>query len=219
MMNSLHRHRDAVLALIKQHHQPGQRLLIAIAGPPGSGKSTLAESVVTALNADANADHHAALLPMDGFHLDTDMLVERGLVARRGAPEIFDAAGFVKLIKAVRTSRDDIRYPVYDRSEERAIADAATLTADTEIVVVEGNYLLLETSPWNQLKIYFDAQVLLSCSLETLERRLMTRWLKFGYKPKEAVEKVAGNDLKNARLVIEHSTKADLTLSDEILVQ
>lgn len=217
MVDSLNQHREAVLELIKRCHQPGQRLLVAIAGPPGSGKSTLAESVVSALNSNQGA--HAALLPMDGFHLDTEVLEARGLVARRGAPETFDANGFVKLVAQVRSAKGDIHYPVYDRSQERAIPNSATLSADTEIVVIEGNYLLLDEPDWKALHPLFDARVFISCPLETLERRLMTRWLGFGYNPKESAAKVKGNDLKNAKLVIERSIQADLVLREDSLLR
>lgn len=214
-MNSLHKNRDAVLKLIGRRHQPGQRLLVAIAGPPGSGKSTLAEAVVRTLNSRHGAN--AALLPMDGFHLDTEVLESRGLVSRRGAPETFDVRGFVQLIQSVRAAQRSIHYPVYDRSQERAIPDAATLSAETDIVIVEGNYLLLGQPVWQELHGLFDVRIFLDCALDTLESRLMNRWLSFGYQHEDAARKVEGNDLKNARRVIDESIGADLVLKDDPL--
>jgi len=70
---------------------PKGRRLIAIAGAPASGKSTLAARVVEGLNAQVPG--RAAVVPMDGFHLDDTVLSARGDLARKGAPHTFDVLG------------------------------------------------------------------------------------------------------------------------------
>ncbi|WP_458526927.1 nucleoside/nucleotide kinase family protein [Onishia taeanensis] len=206
---------EAVLKLIERATPSDKRVLIAIAGPPGSGKSTLAQEVVEQLNAQANSASHAALLPMDGFHLDNDVLSARGLLARKGAPETFDAQGVVRLVRRVRTTEADTPYPLFDRALDRALPDAGLLKTDTRIVVIEGNYLLLQTPPWQELADCFDASVFLAPPLETLEERLISRWLSFGFSPEAAAEKARGNDLKNASTVLDNSRTADLVLTQQ----
>lgn len=201
-----------ILQLIKTLEQPDHRLVIAIAGPPGSGKSTLAEAVVEQLN---RMTANAALLPMDGFHLDNDVLEARGLLFRKGAPETFDAQGLVELVKQTRDTSADLSYPTYDRSRECSVPNSGVLKADTRIVVIEGNYLLLDAPVWRSLAPNFDATVFLQTSLEQLEQRLVERWLGFGHSPEQALKKAQGNDLINARLVLEHSLAADLTLIND----
>lgn len=207
----------AVLALIDDVARSGERTLIAIAGPPGSGKSTLAQAVVDQLNSTAGSEPLAALIPMDGFHLDNQELEKQGLLPRKGAPETFDAAGLIRLVRGIRRGGADIRYPLFDRTTDRCQIDAGLLSAETPIVVVEGNYLLLEDSPWNALAELFDATVFLAPSVETLEKRLIDRWLAYGFSPEMAEEKARANDLRNARLVLEKSLAADLLLTQERL--
>ena len=64
----------------------GERLLVAIVGPPGSGKSTLADALYAEL---ARHGASSAVLPMDGFHYDDAIL--RARLMRRwralGLPE------------------------------------------------------------------------------------------------------------------------------------
>ena len=211
----LHSDIEAVMALIDAAARSGERTLIAIAGPPGSGKSTLAEAVVEQLNAKAGSETLAALIPMDGFHLDNEDLEKQGLLSRKGAPETFDAAGLVQLVRRIRSGSADIHYPLFDRTSERSLVDAGLLKAETPIVVVEGNYLLLDDSPWNALAELFDATVFLATPVEALEARLIDRWLSYGFSPEMAAEKARGNDLRNARLVLEKSLAADLLLTQE----
>ncbi|MBD3678966.1 MAG: uridine kinase [Rhodobacteraceae bacterium] len=215
-MADLEVHTKAVLDLVDRIRPSDQRLVIGVAGPPGSGKSTLAARVVERLNAGEEGTSLAALMPMDGFHLENDVLDERGLRAVKGAPQTFDAAGFVELVKSLKTAQGDIRYPHFSREQDRTLPGAGCLTAGTPIVVVEGNYLLLRYAPWSELKPLFDATVLISPPIEVLEERLIERWLNHGLSQVDAENRARGNDLTNARHVIENSAEADLLLTSEI---
>lgn len=206
---------DTVLELIDRTRVSGTRLLIAIAGPPGSGKSTLAQEIVERLNAESGSEPQAALLPMDGFHLDNEVLVARGQLARKGAPETFEAASLVRLVRRIRDGGADVHYPLFDRAHDRCLPDAGLLKAETSIIVVEGNYLLLDAPPWDELADLFDATVFIDPSIEILEQRLIDRWLNLGFSLEAAAEKARGNDLNNARLVLENSRAANLLLTQE----
>lgn len=195
---------DRIVAL----PQTGRRCLAAIAGPPGSGKSTLAEAVVAEL---VRRGQDAVLMPMDGFHLDNRLLEPRGLLTRKGAPETFDFGGFASTLRRVREEASLI-LPVFDRTREIAIAGAAEIRAETRIVVVEGNYLCLDEAPWRGLGELWDLSVFLDVPLAELERRLIARWLGFGYSPEAAREKAWGNDLPNAERVNGAVLPVDLRL-------
>ncbi|MCV2867082.1 nucleoside/nucleotide kinase family protein [Defluviimonas sp. WL0002] len=187
--------------------QPGaHRRIIAIAGPPGSGKSTLASRVVDDLLAAGVA---AALMPMDGFHLDDRLLEPRGLLRRKGAPETFDFPGFASALRRVR-DEPSVVLPVFDRNREIAIAGAAEIQPDTRLVVVEGNYLALDEDPWRQLAPLWDLCIFLDVPMAELERRLVARWLSFGFEPEVAHARAAGNDLPNAERICRAVGRVDL---------
>ncbi|MGS4944707.1 uridine kinase [Meridianimarinicoccus sp. RP-17] len=211
-MHDLNDHVAAVLALIDGLPHPDGRIMIGIAGPPGSGKSTLADRVVAALN-DRRGDGAAALLPMDGYHLDNATLDARGLRAVKGAPDTFDAAGFVALVRRIRHEAGDLRYPLFDRAADSTVPDAGFLRADTEIVVAEGNYLLLRDGAWADLRDIFDATVMIAPPIAVLEERLIERWLSYGLSPEAAATRARGNDLANARTVLALSAAADLHIA------
>ncbi|MCU1595947.1 MAG: phosphoribulokinase/uridine kinase, partial [Frankiales bacterium] len=115
---------------------PG-RTVLGIVGPPGAGKSTLAEAVVRELRP------RAAFVPMDGFHLADTELARLHLSDRKGAPETFDAAGYVALLKRIAAPGREVVYaPRFVRALEMAEAGALPVAPDVPLVVTEGNYLL-----------------------------------------------------------------------------
>ncbi len=186
-----------------------KRFLIAIAGPPGAGKSTMADSLADALKARGES---AEVLPMDGFHMDNAILIERGLLARKGTPETFDVRGFLDIIRAVKPADQEVLVPVFDRSRELAIASARVVSPEHRFIIVEGNYLLLSLGKWAELEGIFDYSIMLAPPIEVLEERLWARWRGYKLTEEQASAKVYGNDLPNGRLILANRRPADVTL-------
>ncbi len=197
---------------IEEHAARRDRSIVAIAGPPGSGKSTLADRLCNDFNATF-ATERATIVPMDGFHFDNIVLERRGLLARKGAPETFDCTGYRHTLERIRANSGDVAIPVFDRDMDVARAGAAIIGNEHAIILTEGNYLLLERPPWSGLHGLFDLTVFLNVDMTTLEKRLVTRWLDYGLDEPAAHRRATSNDLPNARLVVEHSRAADLTLT------
>ncbi|APG46146.1 nucleoside/nucleotide kinase family protein [Phaeobacter porticola] len=182
------------------------RRLVALAGAPGSGKSTLAELLVRALCAQGTS---AAVVPMDGFHLDNRLLSEMDLLARKGAPESFDQPGFLRLIAAMAVE-DEVIYPEFDRVRDIAIAGAARVDAGVEVAVVEGNYLMFDAPGWRDLAALWDVSVRVDVPRDILRERLVARWQAHGLSDAEAEARAEGNDLANADRVTAAALPADV---------
>jgi pantothenate kinase len=188
------------------------RSLTAIAGPPGAGKSTLAEALVARLNDEA-ADS-AAVLPMDGYHFDDQVLVPRGLRPRKGAPETFDVAGFYHMLRRLKDNEDaEIAVPVFDRDLEIARAGARLIPRSVRHLIVEGNYLLLDRPGWSRLPGLFDTTIMIAVPEAVLRQRLVERWQGYRLPPDEVAAKVEANDLPNGRLIASASVEAEFVFS------
>ncbi len=194
---------------------PGKaRVLVAIAGAPGAGKSTVARALVERLNA-ARAGL-AALLEMDGYHYDDRVLGALGRQARKGAPDTFDVGGLRHMLTRLRDPREGaVAVPVFDREIEIARAGAALISPGVRFIIVEGNYLLLDSPPWADLAAMFDLRVMVTASPETLRARLVKRWRDLGYDPDEIRAKVENNDLPNGQLIAEGSVSPELLFPND----
>lgn len=201
---------DTLTAMIRDRQIGDRRLLVAIAGAPASGKSTLSERLHHHLGGD---EAGAVVVPMDGYHFDDAILSARGLLPRKGAPETFDTGGFKRTLQAIRTDDDDVYVPVFDRHLELSRGSARCVSRSHRIVLVEGNYLLLNQSPWCQLTGLFDLTLFIDTPLAILEKRLVQRWIDHGHDPQSARQKALDNDIPNAHTVQHTSILADITIT------
>lgn len=187
--------------------QTGRRKLVALAGPPASGKSTLAESLAEALR---TRGARCEVVPMDGFHLDNAMLIEKDLLPRKGAPETFDVGGFLALVPRLRAEAE-LFVPTFDRARDISIAGARRIGPECDTVILEGNYLLFDQPHWRDLPPLWDLSIRLDVPVDVLRERLIQRWLDHGLSPEEAERRAEGNDLRNARTIAAHPLPADVS--------
>lgn len=202
---------DALITRILACRSANRRCLVGLAGAPGSGKSTLADNVAQGL-ADTGAQ--VQVVPMDGFHLDNSLLTKRDLLESKGTPESFDFGGFQRLILALAHDTD-VYYPVFDRTRDIAIAGKGHVGPECSIVLVEGNYLLLDEPGWRDLAPLWDLSVRLREPLATLRARLIKRWLAHGLDQAAAKARAEGNDLTNAARIQAAALPADLEIQSD----
>lgn len=177
----------------------GRRFLLGIAGAPGAGKSTVAEQVAQRARREGI---EAAVVAMDGWHLAHSTLLRLGLVDVKGAPHTFDAAGFLVALRRLRDPGGaTVWLPQFRREIEDAVAGAIEVRTEHTLVVVEGNYLLLDAAPWGEAAALLDARWLLTPDDELRRRRLIARDVHHGRSAQEARTHALGSDEANAELV------------------
>jgi len=186
-----------------------RRVIIAIAGPPAAGKSTLMPILISGLQNNLG-EHRVAGLPMDGFHLDNGQLEQTGSLARKGSPHTFDSGGLLALVRRLKTDESPIYAPEFDRANDLSRNCALKIESSHDVVLLEGNYLLLDQPVWRDLSNYFDLTISIDVADETLQQRLVERWLSHGLSAEEALTRARGNDLLNAATVREQSLAANI---------
>lgn len=201
---------DQLLTLIRAL-PTDKRHLVAIAGPPGAGKTTLTNWLVEEF-IKTQGDKAKALY-MDGFHYDNIHLTKMNLLARKGSPDTFDVMGLDTTLRRIRNEpAEDVVVPVFDRDLEIARAGASLISKEVNLLIVEGNYILCDKHPWNQLADFFDLKILIKVPRIVLEKRLRERWEFYGLDENSINFKLYENDLPNGDFVMAHSQKIDYHL-------
>lgn len=152
---------------------------------------------------------------MDGFHFRTAELAESGRLDRKGQPDTFDVVNFIDRLRLLRNSDTEIAvpWPLYDRAIHDPRPDALTLDGNS-IVIVEGNYLLLDSPGWSAARGFLDETWYLDGDRSVIEERLIQRHIRGGKAIDEALRKVTASDLPNAELIAGTKLRADYVISE-----
>lgn len=198
---------DELVQLIAERAHGTRRFVLAIAGPPAAGKSTLAASIRKALPG------RSAILGLDAFHFDDAILVARSQRDRKGAPATFDLDGYRRCLRTlVDEGGTDVAIPVFDRTLELSRNAAEIVPPSCNVLITEGNYLLLDDGDWPSLAPLFDLTVFVDVPKHVIRERILARWRDLGSSVHEAELRAETNDLPNAETVLRRSRPADITI-------
>jgi pantothenate kinase len=187
----------AALKRLQQLLARGQRCLLGLVGAPGAGKSTLAAALQAAHPLTSQ------VVPMDGFHLANVELARLGRAGRKGAPDTFDAAGFVALLQRLRAQApgEVVYAPEFRREIEEPVAGAIAVLPGTQLLIIEGNYLLLDDAPWAPVAPLLDEVWFVDVDDGLRRQRLLARHRAFGRSAQDAQAWVDATDEPNARRI------------------
>lgn len=198
--------------LTKLQREKGRRILVMLAAPPGCGKTTLLSFLKTLSRESIQA------IGMDGFHRRQEYLlshdVERDgeripMVKIKGAPVTFDLARLKDRVKRVAAG-ETCGWPEYDRTLHNPVEDALQVNGD--IVLLEGNYLLLDEEGWRDLSACADYTISIAADESLLRARLIDRRIGTGVDRAEAIRFVDFSDMPNVRLCLRKTMRADCRL-------
>ena len=213
-------HQQLFSSNAKEPDPAAARTIVFLAAPPGAGKSTLA-AVLERLAQSQPGMPRVQAVGMDGFH-HTNTYLDRhtldcpdgksvSLRSIKGAPETFDVEGFARALHETRVSSDPVQWPAYSRVTHDVVADGPIVSAP--IVIVEGNYLLLDEGPWRDLAELCDLSIFVEADEAMFRERLVARKVRGGLSRTEAERFFEQSDGKNVRRVLAHRRPADITMT------
>ena len=197
---------ERYLVRLRELSKQGKRVMVGLVGAPGAGKSTVAQAL------QQSFPDTSQIVPMDGFHLANVELKRLGRTGRKGAPDTFDSAGYVDLLERLRfQNADEIVYaPEFHREIEEAVAGSIPVFPQTELIITEGNYLLINEGHWAKIPALLNDIWYVDVEDDLRISRLARRHEQFGRSKAEAIEWVLNTDEPNARLIAANKANADL---------
>lgn len=192
-----------------------RKIVAYLAAPPAAGKTTLAQ-FLEKLSRENIMFTNIRALGMDGFHYDSDYLKKNKILRDgqeilmndiKGAPETFDVDAMQNKIREARL--EGTHWNTYDRIIHDVVHDA--LSVEDDIILIEGNYLLLEEPRWTNIRVLADYTVFVKAAPELLTERLISRKMKTGLTREQAENFYRNSDGKNVERVLKNSARANET--------
>jgi pantothenate kinase len=200
-----------------------RRYLIAVVGPPGAGKSVFAEELHFFIDKGIlHRDAHTVALPMDGFHYPNAILdkhkrtmpdgTELPLSAMKGHPDTIDVARLRRYLQALMARPEYVTWPGYSRYVHDVVPEKYKVHSSVNVVIIEGNYLLLDRGPYTGLPELFNLRIYVDAPAPKIIANLMDRHIRGGQSLEEAKDWVKRVDLPNARVVESTKGVADVII-------
>ena len=203
--------------LQRMQKEKDRRILAMLSAPPGAGKTTLC-SFLQHLSQSREDVAALTAIGMDGFHRRQVVLLEQTvqrdgkqipMVQIKGAPVTFDLGALLRRVARVAAG-EACPWPEYNRLLHNPEEKGLRVCGD--IILLEGNYLLLEEEGWKELRRFADLTIRIVADERMLRERLVRRKMDSGAGRAEAERFVEFSDLVNAREVLSHSAPADIEL-------
>ena len=212
------------LPLLKQLQQlqkeKKERIIVFMAAPPAVGKTTLCESLEKNIQNVAiipGASLFAKIHSQKYSQIHSDYINSHDAIVLgekvpmkqvKGCPETYDTEKLRQKLEKIKI--EDILWPIYDRNLHDVVEDQIKVTKD--IILIEGNWLLLKQEPWKSMQQYADYKILILAEEEMLKERLISRKEKGGLTREEAVAWYQNSDSKNVKRVLKNSCRKHLNL-------
>lgn len=194
--------------------EKGRRIAVFLAAPPAAGKSTLC-CYLEQLSRSVPGLTPLQSVGIDGFHypqdyLDSHFITRKGetiaLAKIKGAPESYDVSKLARLLQ--KLNEDHQFWPLYDRRIHNPVENAIEIRE--KILLIEGNWLLLDEEPWKDLRC--DYSLFLALGDESQLERIVQRKIQGGFSEEHARSIVISNDWPNINRCMKNSRRGDLNL-------
>lgn len=149
--------------------------IIGVAGSVAVGKSTISR-VLQALLARWPQHPKVDLVTTDGFLLSNSVLVERGLMERKGFPESYDRKALLDFVAMAKAGEEHLEVPLYSHIKYDVVGETRVI-GQCDILIVEGLNVLQGGHTGAYVSDYFDFSIFVDADVEDVKGWYLERFL------------------------------------------
>lgn len=157
--------------------------IIGVAGSVAVGKSTTARLLKALLSRWPNTPK-VDLVTTDGFLHPNRVLIEQGLMDRKGFPESFNGTALINFLSDVKAGKHHVTAPVYSHLTYDVVPEESITVDRPDILIVEGLNVLMPNRPQRDgrdipfVSDFFDFSVYLDADEALLETWYVNRFMR-----------------------------------------
>ncbi len=194
----------------------GTHTIVFLVAPGGTGKTTLSKIIECEFNKTFKPS--LASVGIDGFHYKNSYLESHFIETASGTVPLkkmkgfyntYDTEGLEKKILSFKNGTHEF-WPSYSRISHDVIDDSIRITSD--ILLLEGNWLLDPECNWAKLRKYCDLSIFIRAPKRLLHERLVSRKVRGGLSVNEAEQFYRESDMIGVDRVLNNHLDADINL-------
>lgn len=150
--------------------------IIGIAGSVAVGKSTTARLLQTMLSR-VYKEKSVEMITTDGFLYPNKILLEKGIMNRKGFPESYDMNQLIAFLGDVKNGKPAVVSPVYSHEYYDIIGGEEHILEQPDILIVEGiNVLQLPANQQIYISDFFDFSIFVDAEAKLIEKWYLERF-------------------------------------------
>jgi putative kinase len=204
---------DLFRRVIQVYESKGKpRVIVGLSGPTGSGKSVIA-ALFKEMARQLSLQFRFETLGIDAFHYSNAYLLTHtdGDKMLKDLKGRFDTYDVPKLLKTVESflSGQNVVLPAYSRKTHDPIENAAVITEENALLLIEGLWLLYDKNGWEQIGNHLDFSIFISVDKDTVREAVIKRHTEGGRSREHASAYYNSVDSKNFDLVMTTKNRAN----------
>jgi type I pantothenate kinase len=150
--------------------------IIGIAGSVAVGKSTISR-VMQELLARWPEHPQVELVTTDGFLHPNSVLMERGLMEKKGFPESYDRRSLLDFVARSKAGEEHLEVPVYSHFAYDVLPGETRIISRPDILILEGLNVLQARESGAVVSDYFDFSIFVDADVEAIKRWYVQRFI------------------------------------------
>ena len=188
------------------------RVIVGLLGPTGSGKSVIA-ALFKEMVHQLSLPFRFETFGIDAFHYPNEYLLthtagDKMLKDLKGRFDTYDVSKLLKTLESFQIGQSVV-LPAYSRKTHDPIENAAVITEENALLLIEGLWLLYDKNGWEQIGNHLDFSIFINVDKDAVRESVIKRHTEGGRSRENASAYYDSVDSRNFDLVMTTRNRAN----------